>query len=186
MLKTKLVKLNDNEYRVQDIVKLNDDITIDYSDDFKHVESLKWDKIVVDEFISFRINPITIWNRRNHFDFTSGWSSVDPLDNFDNDGYSQMSENTYVNLLMNLHKLNIIDNNIIKGFQKWGNRDHLDKKEINQTFSDKGTILVTIFTYGFSNKLIAEVNPQFINWKDPMLSKDYFDRYSDVKKWVIK
>lgn len=183
-MKTKLIKLNDNEYRVQDIVKVNDKITIDYSDDFNHTESLKWSKIEVDEFVHFGIKPITIWNRRNYLDF-NGWSSVDPLDNFDNGPYYQMSENTYVNLIMNLHKLNIIDNNIIISFQKWGNRDYLNKDEINKHYAKNGTVLVHILTYGFSNKLIAEVNPKYMSWKENKLSYEPTNVYSDVQKLII-
>lgn len=174
-MNTTLVKLNDNEYRVQDIVKFDNGRIIDYTEDFDK-NSYNWHEIVIDMLIPFGIKPITVWNR-------SGFS-FNPLLELDFGGYIRDSDNPIINLISYLHNNNIIDNNIIKSFQKWGNRDHLNNEEITNNYFDNKTILVEVYHYGFSNKLVAEVYPQYCNWNmAPLIDVNPYrpNRYSEVK-----
>lgn len=168
-LNTKLFKIGDNEYRIDDkfTITYSDGRTINYDygldynnwvnnvDNYKTDNPFAWEKIIINEFDICGLKPIIIWTKDN--DFFGGYYSTDPLCNFGED-YNQLSENRYANLLLNLFEAEIIDKNVVEEMDKYSR--HYDPTKIENVrdyLKDNDTIPIEIYRYGFQNRIIIFV-----------------------------
>lgn len=175
-MRTTIVKISDNEYRVQDILPYNTsdgvkqlDYGVDFNqwndniDEYRDKNPSLWYKIEVDEFKNFGCGIIYIWNRNNHHQFDTRYTDLNPIMRFAEKFYKEDSQNEYANLILNLFKLNIIDKCKIKHISVRGNRHGLSNFEIEETFNEKKVFLVEIYSYGYNNSLVAHVNKDNFN-----------------------
>ncbi len=161
-MKTILIKVSENEYRVQDIkydYSISFNKWINDIDGYKNKFPSLWNEIKIKEFESFGCGIISVWNRNNDLEFNYPHLNLNPIMHFAEETYYyEDSQNEYVNLILNLHKLNIIDNLKVKNIEVRGNKHHLNCTEIEECFNKKNTFLVEVYSYGYNNKLIAEIN----------------------------
>ena len=193
-MNTTLVKISDNVYRVNNEIKYNSDgetKVIHYGEDFdkwfNNIDKYKekyptlWVEIEVGEFESFGCGKIIVWNRNNYIQFEQGWRDLNPLVHFQEIQYcSEESSNTYVNLILNLFKSNLIDKNIIKQLHVWSTKKYLSSFEIMDHYKEQNLVLYPIYSYGFNNSLVAYVNPKYFTESSLIEYEEHIDIYKKI------
>ena len=170
-LNTKLFKIGDNEYRIDDKFSItysdgktiNYDYGLDYNNwvnnigNYKDDNPFAWEKIVINEFEICGLKPIIVWTKDN--DFTGGYST-DPLCNF-GESHTQLSENRYANLLLNLFEADILDTDIIEGMDKYSRHyNPTNIENIRYYLKNDNTIPIEIYRYGFQNRVVIYVKSE--------------------------
>jgi len=193
-MNTTLVKISENVYRVNNEIKYNSDgetKVIHYGEDFdkwfNNIDKYKekyptlWVEIEVGEFESFGCGKIIVWNRNNYIQFEQGCRDLNPLVHFQEIQYcSEESTNTYVNLILNLFKSNLIDKNIIKQLHVWSTKKYLSSFEIMDHYKEQNLVLYPIYSYGFNNSLVAYVNPKYFTESSLIEYEEHIDIYKKI------
>lgn len=174
-LRTTLVQLSENEFRVDDRFTVSD-LHIDYRNDFDRKSKL-WSPIEI-KIGKTTLPTVTVWNRNNYMQL-SGYN-VDPLLNFESI-YVQESENPLVNLILNLdnrrflHPRYISHVHTIKDF---------GRAIIENYYETEKLIAVPILNYGWNNTVVALFNSAY--GLEDYLKDSHYKTHNNIaiKKYV--